>query len=149
LLMPYTGAFLNGVSQRQPADFHRARQIQHRAWQAMRPIFEGFDVLISPTQGLLSFAVNDNYIDHGPVIDGQEVPYPFQTHMGLPFNLLNSLPVLTVPVARCSNGVPTGVQIVGRPYAERSVFAVGAEVERNRGAHISYALADQRPGFER
>ena len=145
LLMPYTAAFLDGIAARVPADFAHARHAAHRAWQAMRSIFEEADVLVAPTQGLFAFAVGDSYVDHGPTIDGVEVKYPFTTHLGLPFNVLNTLPVLTVPVAVCSNGVPTGVQIVGRPYRERAVFEVGAALESQRGEVLSYRRPEHRP----
>jgi aspartyl-tRNA(Asn)/glutamyl-tRNA(Gln) amidotransferase subunit A len=37
--------------------------------------------------------------------------------------------VLSVPSGRASNGLPTGVQIVGRPYDDATVFRIGAAAE--------------------
>jgi Asp-tRNA(Asn)/Glu-tRNA(Gln) amidotransferase A subunit family amidase len=147
MIMPYVAAFLDGIAAREVADLPRARKISHRWWQALREVFETSDVLIAPTQGLYAFDVGDSYVDHGPRIAGQEVRYPFQTHMGLPFNLFNSLPVLTVPIALTSAGVPTGVQVIGRPYAEESVFRVGLALEQTRGEVFSYSSPDSRPAF--
>lgn len=52
--------------------------------------------------------------------------------MTMPFNICNRCPVLAVPSGLAANGVPTGVQIVGRTYADADVFAVGAALERQR-----------------
>jgi len=48
------------------------------------------------------------------------------------FNLLGN-PAAVVPVSHTSEGLPLGVQIVGRPWAEEEVLAVAGELERVRG----------------
>ncbi len=48
------------------------------------------------------------------------------------WNLLG-LPAAVVPVARSAEGLPLGVQIVGRPYEEEAVLAVAAAVEEQFG----------------
>jgi Asp-tRNA(Asn)/Glu-tRNA(Gln) amidotransferase A subunit family amidase len=48
------------------------------------------------------------------------------------FNLLG-FPAAVVPVGRSSEGLPIGIQIVGRPWEEESVLAVAAAIERECG----------------
>jgi len=48
------------------------------------------------------------------------------------FNLLGN-PGAVVPVGRSPEGLPIGVQVVGRPWEEELVLAVAAEVERECG----------------
>jgi Asp-tRNA(Asn)/Glu-tRNA(Gln) amidotransferase A subunit family amidase len=48
------------------------------------------------------------------------------------FNLVGN-PGAVVPVGQSPEGLPIGVQIVGRPWEEELVFAVAAEVERECG----------------
>ena len=50
--------------------------------------------------------------------------------MTTPFNVLSPCPVLAVPSGMASNGVPTGVQIVGRTFDDVSAFRIGAALER-------------------
>ena len=50
--------------------------------------------------------------------------------MAYPFNMLCRLPVLSIPSGIASNGVPTGVQIVGKPYEDISVFQAGFNIEK-------------------
>ena len=48
------------------------------------------------------------------------------------FNVFD-LPVVTVPVGRSSDGLPIGVQIVGRPFEEATVLAAASLVEEALG----------------
>ena len=45
------------------------------------------------------------------------------------FNVTSRCPVLAVPAGRSAEGVPIGVQIVGRPFDDPTVFRVGAAIE--------------------
>ena len=45
------------------------------------------------------------------------------------FNVFD-LPVVSVPAGRCKDGLPVGVQIVGRPFAEEMVLAAAEIVEQ-------------------
>ena len=45
-----------------------------------------------------------------------------------PFNLTGQ-PALSVPVGRGANGLPLGVQLVGRPFADGTVLAVGERLQ--------------------
>ncbi len=49
------------------------------------------------------------------------------------FNLLG-FPAVVVPIGFSDEGLPIGVQIVGRPWQEEMVLAVAAKLEQQRGA---------------
>jgi Asp-tRNA(Asn)/Glu-tRNA(Gln) amidotransferase A subunit family amidase len=49
------------------------------------------------------------------------------------FNVFD-LPVVTVPAGQSNEGLPIGVQIVGRPFAEEMVLSVAEIVEQALGA---------------
>ncbi|HEX9448081.1 MAG TPA: hypothetical protein VF920_08875, partial [Dongiaceae bacterium] len=49
--------------------------------------------------------------------------------MTTPFNTLSRCPVLSVPTGHAGNGVPTGMQIVGRSYSDADVFRAGLAYE--------------------
>jgi Asp-tRNA(Asn)/Glu-tRNA(Gln) amidotransferase A subunit family amidase len=48
------------------------------------------------------------------------------------FNLLG-FPAVVVPMGASDEGLPIGIQVVGRPWEEEIVLAVAAELERERG----------------
>lgn len=68
-------------------------------------------------------------------IDGQTVRYLDAMRYTQWFNLLAS-PAAVVPVGRSKDGLPIGVQIAGRPFADELVLAVTAAVESEFGYSI-------------
>jgi Asp-tRNA(Asn)/Glu-tRNA(Gln) amidotransferase A subunit family amidase len=65
-------------------------------------------------------------------VDGKTVKYLDAWSYTEWFNLLGN-PGAVVPVGQSPEGLPIGVQIVGRPWEEELVLAVAAEVERECG----------------
>lgn len=55
------------------------------------------------------------------------------------FNVLG-LPSVAVPAGRTANGLPIGVQVVGRPFEERNVLSAAAIIEAALGTHASAVL---------
>jgi amidase len=45
------------------------------------------------------------------------------------------LPALVVPAGKSSQGLPIGVQLIGRPYTEETLFDVGAALDTRFGFH--------------
>lgn len=58
------------------------------------------------------------------------------------FNVFD-LPVVVVPAGRSIAGLPIGVQIIGRPFAERTVLAAAAIVEEALGGWQPPPLSDK------
>lgn len=88
----------------------------------------GFDVLLCPTSGAGSLAADGDYLD-GISVAGRTLQHYWEGHLTAPFNITNRCPVLAVPSGFGADGVPTGVQVVGHPFAEESVFRLGAAIE--------------------
>ncbi|MBA5687053.1 amidase [Rugamonas apoptosis] len=103
-----------------------------RMYDTMAGVMDRFDALICPTMA-----------GTGSAAEGQadSTALLHQDAMTYPFNLLSRHPVLNVPSGVASNGVPTGVQIVGRPYDETTAFRVGAALERALWQDCRPALA--------
>jgi Asp-tRNA(Asn)/Glu-tRNA(Gln) amidotransferase A subunit family amidase len=66
------------------------------------------------------------------VIDGTKVEYPTPFSYSQVFNLLGN-PAAVVPIGVSPEGLPIGVQIVGRPWEEERVLAIAACIERGGG----------------
>lgn len=65
-------------------------------------------------------------------IDGQTVQYLDAWSYTEWFNLLGN-PAAVVPVSQSAEGLPIGVQIVGRPWEEEQVLAVASALEKGCG----------------
>ena len=66
------------------------------------------------------------------MIDGSRVGYWDAMRYTQWFNLL-ALPVAVVPVGRSAEGLPIGVQVVGRPHEDELVFTVAGVLDRAFG----------------
>jgi Asp-tRNA(Asn)/Glu-tRNA(Gln) amidotransferase A subunit family amidase len=102
-------------------------------------VLDGFDVLICPTMGSIGLEAGEDYVEHGVEIGGVSFEDADDAFMTYAFNICNRSPVLAVPSGFASNGVPTGIQVVGRTYDDVAVFRAGAAYEGIR------PWADPRP----
>src|SRR6266403_853058 len=87
-----------------------------------------FPILLCPAAAIPAFR-------HGERVwrvEGKTVKYLDAWSYTEWFNLLGN-PGAVVPVGQSTDGLPIGVQIVGRPWEEELVLAVAAEVERECG----------------
>ncbi|GAA4492697.1 amidase family protein [Gluconacetobacter tumulicola] len=57
--------------------------------------------------------------------------------MTCPFNLLPQLPALSLPAGRAADGLPVGLQIVGRRFADEQVLGWGAALEAILPGHAA------------
>lgn len=101
--------------------------IQRELGEAMT----GFDALVCPTTAIPVFPAGDDMRD-GCIFEGRNYGPPLDLVMTLPFNVAGNCPILNVPSGRSMCGVPMGVQIVGHPFDDATVFRVGKAVEQHR-----------------
>jgi amidase len=96
-----------------------------------------YPVLICPTAAIPAFRHGEREWQ----VDGKTVKYLDAWSYCEWFNLLG-FPAAVVPMGYSAEGLPIGVQIVGRPWEEEVVVAVAAKLEEERGAWQAPALAD-------
>lgn len=146
LLCDYTLRQVHNARASRSEDLDACRAFQVRVRPRLHDLFEEIDVLLCPTLGLNGFEAGDGYADHGPVIDGVEVHYPFDTHIPVAFNVFNECAALTVPCGMSPLGLPVGVQVVAPAVRESLVFRVAEAIEATSGAAVGVAV---RHVFER
>jgi Asp-tRNA(Asn)/Glu-tRNA(Gln) amidotransferase A subunit family amidase len=73
-------------------------------------------------------------------IDGREVKYLDAWSYCEWFNLLGN-PAAAVPVGQTPEGLPIGIQLVGRPWQEELVLFIAAIVEEQSGGYRTPPLA--------
>ena len=99
---------------------------------ALAQVFVDHDALICPTIGGFGFEAGNEYAD-GIEIAGTHLDFYLLACLTPVFNVASRHPVLSVPSGLAPNGVPTGVQVVARPYDDVTAFHVGAAAERELG----------------
>lgn len=126
-----------------PESFLAGFELEASIHSRLAPVLKRYDALICPTAGYPALVAGEDYVERGLVVAGEEVDPMFDATLTLPFNILSQCPVLAVPSGWAANGVPTGIQIVGRTYDDQTVFRVGAALERVRP--WGYRDAARRP----
>jgi aspartyl-tRNA(Asn)/glutamyl-tRNA(Gln) amidotransferase subunit A len=94
-------------------------------YHAMRQFMERYDLLLTPTLPVTAFPAGEDY---PPVIDGKPTTYVGWTAFTYPFNITGQ-PAATVPCGFASNGLPVGLQIVGRWRDDVTVLRASAAFE--------------------
>ena len=102
----------------------RVQQLQSQ----MEDLFQAYDLLLTPTTAVPGFSVGE----HPAVIGGRPViPFWGYTPFTFPFNMTMHT-AASVPCGFSSDGMPIGLQIIGRRGEETTVLRASAAFERAR-----------------
>ncbi len=129
-LTNYAREFAEFAQTTTAADFLSSLTQAGRMYETLGPILENHQVLVCPTLALPAVPADHDPLRDEVRINGVAVEPMIGWCMTYPFNMLSRCPVMSVPSGFASNGVPTGIQIVGRTYDDVSVFRAAAAYER-------------------
>jgi Asp-tRNA(Asn)/Glu-tRNA(Gln) amidotransferase A subunit family amidase len=110
------------------ADYVRAVNRTHLLWEKLQPFFEKYDLLLTPTLPVTPFPVG---IDWPREVAGQKVHPLNYLAFTYPFNLTGQ-PAASVPCGWTGDGLPIGLQIVGKRFADITVLRAAAAFEEAR-----------------
>jgi len=117
--------------------YYRSLEIESGVYAEIANVLEDHRILIAPVFGIPALkATADDY----------DLEVMYRHGMTLPFNMCSRCPVLVVPCGRSRDGVPLGVQIIGRTYDDVSVFSAAAAFA---AALPWFDAPARRPAFER
>jgi aspartyl-tRNA(Asn)/glutamyl-tRNA(Gln) amidotransferase subunit A len=106
-------------------EYVAAEAAAERLCRDLAAFFRRYDVLLCPTAPVVAQPHDAEEI----VIGGASYPPRVSMRATIPFDLTGS-PALTVPFARSRDGLPIGVQFVGRRFEDETVLRAGALLER-------------------
>ena len=130
LLTDYARAFIEHGLKSKATDFVASLVTAGDMYDYFGDLMRGYDVFVCPTLAKPALRANASLDYDSWKADGKVMPDALAWCMTYPFNMLSRCPVLSVPSGFASNGVPTGIQIVGRTYADASVFRAATAFER-------------------
>ena len=107
------------------AYYLRAQKVRALILRDFTDVFARVDALVTPTAPSAAFAQGANMGD------------PITMYLNDVFTVPASMagvPAMSVPAGLDGEGLPLGLQVIGRPFDEETVFAVGAAIERAAGA---------------
>ncbi|MBP2290851.1 Asp-tRNA(Asn)/Glu-tRNA(Gln) amidotransferase subunit GatA [Azospirillum rugosum] len=103
------------------AYYNKARQVRTRIKWDFDEAFQRCDVILTPTAPSTAFAI------------GEKMDDPIQMYLNDVFTVpasLAGLPGMSVPAGIGSDGLPLGLQLLGRPFDEETVLRVGQVIEK-------------------
>jgi len=103
------------------AYYLRAQKVRALILRDFTEAFAEVDALLAPTAPSAAFAQGDKMDD------------PVRMYLNDVFTCpadLAGVPAISVPAGLDANGLPLGLQVIGKPFDEETVFAVGAALER-------------------
>jgi aspartyl-tRNA(Asn)/glutamyl-tRNA(Gln) amidotransferase subunit A len=106
-------------------------------WERVQDFFTRYDLLLTPTMPTTAFAAG---VPIPRLVAGRATSGFGYTPFTFPFNLTGQ-PAITVPCGMAADGLPVGLQIIGRRYADGTVLRAAAAFESVR------PWADRMPSF--
>ena len=102
------------------AYYGQAQKVRTLIGREHAAAFETFDLIATPTSPTVAFPVGEKAADPLAMYACDLLTIP---------SCLAGLPGLSVPCG-LSEGLPVGIQLIGRPFAENTLFRVGHALER-------------------
>ena len=127
LLEPRTRVIFDAARETKAVEYVRALNEMHLQARKVTEFFEEYDALLTPTLSRPAPPIGEI----GKDIHGAWNDYRNWLCWTWPFNV-TGLPAASVPAGFSSDGLPIGVQVVGRAADERTVLSLSAELERAR-----------------
>jgi Asp-tRNA(Asn)/Glu-tRNA(Gln) amidotransferase A subunit family amidase len=113
-------------------DVRRDEILRTKIWRSIQEIFSKYDGLLTPTLGALPVINAENGNTLGPtVINGRPVEPCIGWCLTHPFNFTGHS-AASVPAGRTANGLPVGLQVVGRRFMDENVISILRHVEEVR-----------------
>jgi len=112
------------------AEIGRAERARGALVHRVAAFFGDHDILACPVTQCPPFPVDQNYID---TIAGQKLN-SYVDWISITFAItLTGCPALTVPCGFTKDGLPVGLQLVGKPRGEARLLAAGRQLEEMMG----------------
>lgn len=106
------------------AYYKKALQVRALVKGAFDKVFESYDAVLSPVAPTTAYKLGEKTTD------------PLEMYMGdvytVPINIAG-LPALSLPCGVDSSGLPIGMQLIGKPFSEPTLYRAGFAFETERG----------------
>jgi aspartyl-tRNA(Asn)/glutamyl-tRNA(Gln) amidotransferase subunit A len=106
------------------AYYNKARRVRKLIWQDFINAYQSCDVLLTPTAPTPAFAIGENMQD------------PVTMYLNDIFTIpasMAGMPGMSLPVGLSADGLPLGLQLIGKPFEEETLFKTASALEKAAG----------------
>ncbi|HYD18788.1 MAG TPA: Asp-tRNA(Asn)/Glu-tRNA(Gln) amidotransferase subunit GatA [Patescibacteria group bacterium] len=103
------------------AYYNKARKVRKLIWQDFVEAYKKCDVLLTPTAPTPAFAIGENTQD------------PVTMYLNDIFTIpasMAGMPGMALPIGLSNDGLPLGLQLIGKPFDEETIFRVAQSLEK-------------------
>lgn len=103
------------------AYYNRAQKLRKKIKEQFNKVFEGYDLILSPTSPVLPFKIGEKSSD------------PIEMYLADIYTIninLAGVPALSMPCGKSQAGLPIGLQIIGPHYGEDKIFKAAYALEQ-------------------
>jgi amidase len=137
-------AWLERVYAMSLLDSLKDQEIQTEIYDAIQGVLNTYDLLITPTLACTAVNNTDDGNTKGPTsIQGEAVDPLIGWCLTYLVNY-SGHPAASIPAGLTAAGLPVGMQIIGRRYADDAVLAASAVFERLKPWQATYARCAER-----
>jgi amidase/aspartyl-tRNA(Asn)/glutamyl-tRNA(Gln) amidotransferase subunit A len=137
-LPPHFVALLEAVQPLSAIQYKMDDIVRTAVFDAVQDVFASYDVLVTPTLAVPPFENATDGTTIGPTaINGAPVEPLIGWCLTYPLNFTGH-PAASIPAGLTSDGLPVGMQIIGRRFADDTVLAASAAFERVRPWQQTY-----------
>lgn len=114
-------------------DYVNAQRLRRQLRDEFLRLFDGIDVLVTPTAPTVAKRIGETTIRIGDVEEDFRLA---TTRLVRGINVLG-LPAISMPCGFGEGGMPVGMQLVGRPFGERQLLVAAAALEDATEFHLA------------
>lgn len=103
------------------AYYNKARKVRKLIWQDFIEAYKKCDVLLTPTAPTAAFAIGENTQD------------PVTMYLNDVFTIpasMAGMPGMSLPAGLSADGLPLGLQLLGKPFDEETIFRAAHVIEK-------------------
>jgi amidase len=110
-------------------DFYKAVAQREKWVRIWEQFFTQWDVFLCPT----TITTASLHTDTGPIVDGKAYTYEEVSISTYSFSPLTGFPSIAIPVGLDSQGLPIGLQLIGRRWEDERLLAIAKLVSEVTG----------------
>ncbi|MBQ8436341.1 MAG: Asp-tRNA(Asn)/Glu-tRNA(Gln) amidotransferase subunit GatA [Alphaproteobacteria bacterium] len=106
------------------AYYLKAQKVRRKIVEDFSKAFEKCDVILTPTSPVTAFPIGDKSMQENPITMWLNDVFTVSVSLA-------GLPAMSLPIGLSENGLPLGMQLIGKAFDEASIFKTASALERD------------------